>query len=213
MAIVVDAQRSTEPFKTWELEYIGDYLYYNINTENSSTRMQIVGLAKKAVVRINDSLSNTRKSVENIKRHMARVGKLDCQLKDEVDISVGCIEDDYAKFWVHLFEEILLPGLNPDCNHSRKSACLELLNYIRTIISSKDFQRYWTKRDINKLKHILQFDTYERNKELASQLLIDSLYDIIYTEVSILYLVIIVLQAFDFRIRRMSRSISNCVLD
>ncbi|KAK9674889.1 hypothetical protein QE152_g40784, partial [Popillia japonica] len=54
LALVVENQKSTEIFSTWELDFLKKYFHYNANTQIPSTRQRIIALYKRAVLRIKE---------------------------------------------------------------------------------------------------------------------------------------------------------------
>ncbi|KAK5650107.1 hypothetical protein RI129_001136 [Pyrocoelia pectoralis] len=169
LAIIVDSHSSTEVFTEWELNFMIDYCYYNISTSNASFRQKLLSYVRKAMIRIKDVTNTLENRILSVK--LVNSQDLKEKLLQKLNVDVTPVLTAYTKFWNSLFNNVLLPGIHLDSNYSRKVTCLEILNFSSTVIPKPNFEKLWKNCDIENLKHILEYDTYEQNKATASNLL------------------------------------------
>ncbi|KAK4882973.1 hypothetical protein RN001_006292 [Aquatica leii] len=171
LGVIVDSHSSTEVFTEWELNYLVDYLYYNINVPNANFRQKLVSYSKKIMQRLNDVIVSHQNKIETANKCKQHELKEKLLLKVKL-VSVPIL-NYYSRFWESLFNNVLLPGLYPDSNYLRKSTSLEILTMSKNYLSKLEYAKLWDDQAISNLKYIVDCDTYEQNKKSATDLLME----------------------------------------
>ncbi|KAF5273033.1 hypothetical protein FQR65_LT04775 [Abscondita terminalis] len=171
LGIIVDCHSSTEVFTKWELNYLIDYLSYNINVPNVSFRQRLISHLKKAMQRLNDVTISLQHKIEVASN--CEQPELREKLRENATSVSQPILNYYSQFWKALYTNVLLLGLYPDSNYLRKSTSLEVLLLSKTFMAKHEFEQLWNDTDINNLKYIVDYDTYEQNKDSSTKLLIE----------------------------------------
>lgn len=173
MALIVESQKSTEIFSTWELSYLKKYFYYNVTTQSPNTRQQIIAYFKKALTRIKEGLAVlTRHSTTLCNR--IKAGGSDASKK-------GLLEElqmykkqevNYKVFMENLFEEYLCAGIQEGANFPRRATCLDLILFMLTenCIEIEELEKNWKPTDTMSILNIL-IDSYESNISTAFQII------------------------------------------
>ncbi|GJQ88097.1 hypothetical protein Trydic_g13108 [Trypoxylus dichotomus] len=172
LALVIESQKSTEIFSTWELDFLKKYFFYNVTTQMPNTRQQIIALYKKAFIRIKESMAV-------LVRHIATICN---KIKAEVDsIQEGVLEElqlykkqeiSYKVFMETFFQEYLCSGFHSGFNYQRRSTCLELMVFMlnEKCIEPEELERKWKVTDTMILLEVL-CDSYESNIAMAYDIL------------------------------------------
>ncbi|KRT82581.1 hypothetical protein AMK59_4444, partial [Oryctes borbonicus] len=172
LALIVESQKSTEIFSTWELDFLKKYFFYNATTQMPNTRQQIIALYKKALVRIKGSMAV-------LVRHITTICN---RIKAEADsIQEGVLEElqsykkqeiSYKVFMETFFQEYLCCGFNSGFNYQRRSTCLELTVFMlnEKCIETEELERKWKLADTMSLLEVL-CDSYESNIAMAYDIL------------------------------------------
>uniref|UniRef100_A0A1Y1MLP0 tRNA (32-2'-O)-methyltransferase regulator THADA n=3 Tax=Photinus pyralis TaxID=7054 RepID=A0A1Y1MLP0_PHOPY len=169
LAIVVNSHSSTEVFSEWELNFLIEYCYYNVSVPNGSFRQKLISCTKKVMMRVKDVTNVFENKILSAKSLSS--DDLREKLLQKLSADVTPVLTAYANFWKFLFGKVLLPGIYLDSNYDRKATCLEILYFSSTMMPKQNFEKLWKHSDVENLKHILEYDTYEQNKETASKLL------------------------------------------
>lgn len=182
LALIVESQKSTEIFTTYELNFILSFMKYNVNVQDSAVRQQISALVKKTLVRLEDSwpivngsslfpnLIPTNNAARNCVEHLIeKVISIPgvANEPEEVEEAIR-IGKRYATFLNMLVMDILFDGLNVGCNHVRRAMCLELLCFVYERRYPYDMPYH---NQFDKLQYVVEHDTYEGNKVLAVKLM------------------------------------------
>ncbi|KAI4458024.1 thada/death receptor interacting protein [Holotrichia oblita] len=172
LALIVESQKSTEIFSTWELDFLKKYFHYNANTQVPSTRQQIVALYKRALLRIKEGMGVLIKQSTAI-RNKVKTGA--DTAKEEVLKELQLYkkqEINYKVFIQSFFQDYLCPGVHYGFNYYRRSTCLELILFVlnERCIDSADIESTWKSENTMALLEVLS-DSYESNVAMAFDIL------------------------------------------
>lgn len=171
LALIVECQKSTEIFTTWELNFLKKYFFYNVTTQMPNTRQQLIALYKKALVRIKEGLAVlvrhgvmicNKVKVEGEETKKVVLEELQLYKKQEVN---------YKVFTENFFQEYLCSGFHSGSNYQRRATCLELTLFMITenCIEQVELSKNWKSADTMALLKVL-CDTYESNISMAFQI-------------------------------------------
>lgn len=181
------------------MEFLKKYFYYNITAQVPNTRKQIISLYKKVLLRVKEGLIvidrmykkfivgrasvvdyTAEDSCKTSDIKVCQVNKTSNTINCSHEISAHSARDMslikrnynlYFYFVGTFVKECLVTGLFADANYPRRSAALELLLYYQQNFSNTCWKRVWHKEDIQHLKNIVIYDTYDSNKDMAIAIL------------------------------------------
>nr|CAH7713689.1 unnamed protein product [Callosobruchus chinensis] len=163
LASIVESQKTTGLFLTWELDYLGVFIRYNVTSQKPNTRKQIIALYKKALARFWSGMHAINRDIEMCSKRMNKDGSTILQ-RISTDFKAA-----YDSFLAS-FTKQMIGFLTFDSNFARRNTCLELLLVVKDMVAEADWLSYWTIENVKNCHSIL-FDGYEINKKLAVALL------------------------------------------
>ncbi|XP_052741965.1 thyroid adenoma-associated protein homolog isoform X2 [Bicyclus anynana] len=150
LSLVVESQKSTEPFTGEELDFVLWFMQYNINSRVPNFRQHVLALVKKLLKRLENSdkvlLRNNGTSDGDDKGHL-----------------------DYLSF-IGKFRSLCYESLVVGANYSRRHVALQVLVWLEDLHVRDYSGSVWTESAVGTLLHHLG-DSYETNKALALLLL------------------------------------------
>lgn len=168
LALVVECQKSTEIFSTWELNFLKNYFHYNVTTQIPNTRQQMIALYKKALTRLKESLAVLTKHHTAICNKLkAETGNTDKAIVEELQL-YKTHRMNYKVFVETFFQEHLCCGFYSGYNFQRRATCLELIAFMinENCIEQEDLDRNWKSSDTMALLNVL-CDSHESNVTMA----------------------------------------------
>ncbi|VEN58737.1 unnamed protein product [Callosobruchus maculatus] len=163
LASIVENQKTTALFLTWELDFLRVFLRYNITSQKPNTRKEIISLYKKALARFSAGRNVIDKDIEKWKKRQLKEGPtILSRIFDDIKVA-------YDSF-ITSFTKQLIRNLTFDSNFPRRNTSLELLLVLKDMIAKDDWLSYWTEDNVKNC-HLILFDGYEVNKKMAVALL------------------------------------------
>ncbi|CAH1983277.1 unnamed protein product [Acanthoscelides obtectus] len=164
LASIVESQKTTALFLTWELDYLRVFMRYNITSHTPCIRKQIVTLYKKALTRYSAGMHAVVKDIEMWSRRQIKQGPT---VLEQIYTD---IKTSYGSFIVK-FTKQLIKYLTFDANYPRRATSLELLLVLKDMVAKEEWMSYWTEEDVKNC-HCILYDGYESNKKMALEILI-----------------------------------------
>ncbi|XP_026332504.1 thyroid adenoma-associated protein homolog [Hyposmocoma kahamanoa] len=141
LSLIVESPKSTEIFTREELNFVLNYLKYNINAQAPNLRQLTLSMMKKFIKRLEDSY----------KHHLKQSS------------------ENYYILFVERLRAFCFECLTPGANYSRRFVALQVLSWCEAF-SFYGYSRTWKPVYIEKLLLHLE-DSYENNKALALEIL------------------------------------------